>query len=290
MRIFAEVLPTSLGRAMYRINRNLRKYAPEWVTFTANKDEADFQILDVIGKGSIDFLYKKNYAVLQHCFLSSDDASKETWLPIFDNAKLVATYMNLPELIKSNSFNFLRMPWGVDAEIFQKKPIEKVFTVLTTGYVAETESINEVYDAVNYLKGTVVHVGKNFKFGDRFHSVENISEEKLVELYNKSYYVSGLRKMEGFELPILEGLLCGARGICYNCDHYRHWFSDLVDYIDEDDYAKIGLYSNSTRDQLAGLLSYPYRAVTNEEIEYAKKKFSWETIMTSFWKRLEESL
>lgn len=291
MLIYAEVLPSSLGRAMYRINKNMRKYAPEWVEFTDDKSKAEFQILDVIGKGSLEYLYKDNYAILEHCFLSSDDASKETWMPVFDKAKLVGTYMDLPRLIGSNSFNFHRMPWGADPEIFFRlDDAEKYYSILTTGHVAETESIKEVYDALESTSGNIVHVGHDFKLGNRFRHFENISDESLVSLYNKSYYVSGLRKMEGFELPILEGLLCGARGVCYNSEHYSYWYGDLVEYVEEDDYAKLGSYSERTKQQLEELFSKLYRPVTDGEIELIKTKFSWKSIMQTFWKELENAL
>lgn len=290
MIIYADILPPTLGRAMYRINKNMRRFAPEWVTFTEDRDKAELQILDIIGRGSLEYLYKDNYIILQHCFLSSDDSSRETWLPVFAKAKLVATYMNLPQLIGSNSFNFHRIPWGADSEIFYKTDTEKIHTILTTGYVASTESINEVYDALKSTLGNMVHIGSDFKLGHNYKHFENISDESLTSLYNKSYYVSGLRKMEGFELPILEGLLCGTRGICYNKEHYSHWFGDLVEYVEEDDYATLGIYSNNTKEQLEKIFSSPYRSVTNEEIEFIKNKFSWKTIFDGFWKEVEHAL
>jgi len=290
MRIFAEVLPSSMGKAMYRINENLRKYAPSWVEFTKDKDNADFQILDIIGTGSFEYLYKDRYALLQHCFLTSESSSKDVWLPIFGKASLVATYMDLPRLLGDNSFNFYRMPWGADPEVFHKTQVNKFYSVLTTGHVSETESVNELYDSLRKTNGSIIHVGHNYKLGDRFHHKENISDASLTDLYNKSYYVSGLRKIEGFELPVVEGLLCGARGICYNSDHYSYWYKDFVEYIQEDDYSKIGSYSSFTERQLEELFSRPYRKVTDDEIERAKNIFSWEKIFTAYWKKLEESL
>lgn len=256
MLVYAEVLPSTLGRAMYRINKNMRKYAPSWVTFTDDRANCDLQILDVIGKGSLEFIYNKdNYVFIQHCFNSSDDSSKETWMPYFSKAKLVTGFIDLPRLVNDNSFNYFRNPWGVDPDIFFKTDTEKVNTVMTTGYVASTESISEVYDAVRSISGDIIHVGGDLKLGTGYKHFENISDKSLVSLYNKSYFISGLRKMEGFELPILEGLLCGTRGITYRSEHYTHWFGDLVEYVEEDDYALIGMYSEKTKQQVNQSLS-----------------------------------
>lgn len=290
MKVYAEVLPTSLGRVMYRINKALKQYAPDWVAFTEDWSEADLQILDVIGRGSLEFIKCNNYILMQHCFLSSDDSSKETWLPHFNKAKLVTSYMNLPSLVGDNSFNFHRQPIGVDPNMFFRTEQEKVNLILTTGYVAATESINEVYEAVRASSGDMIHVGGDFKLGAGYTHFENISDESLNSLYNKSYFVSGLRKMEGFEAPILEGLLCGARGICYNKEHYSYWFGDLVEYVEEDDFAMLGVYSDNTRDQLKNIFQSEYRPVTDEEIQLVKDKFSWEVIMKEFWSRLENAL
>jgi glycosyltransferase involved in cell wall biosynthesis len=294
MKVFAEVLPTSLGRAMYRLNKNIKKYAPPHVVFVDNPKSADIQILDVIGKGSLEFLQCKRYVFYQHCYLSSDDASIENWSPLFRDAVMVATYMDLPRVMGyrdgEHNFNFYRTAYGADPEAFYKTSDAKVFTAITIGYVASTESIGEVYDAVKAAGGKQIHVGKNLGLGYNCKTVEGISDSELTKLYNQSLYVSGLRKMEGFEIPIIEGLLCGSRGICYNKDHYSHWFEDLVEYIEEDNYAEIGLYSDKTREQLVELFTKPYREVTDSEIEHVKEKFSWETITKAFWKRLEESL
>jgi hypothetical protein len=290
MLVYAEVLPTSLGRVMYRINKALKQYAPEWVKFTSNKDEADLQILDVIGKGSLEFLYVDNYVLMQHCFLSSDDSSRDFWLPHISKAKMMTSYMNLPSLVGDNSFNFHRMPIGVDPNTFFRTDAEKVNLVLTTGYVASTESIAEVYDAVRSVSSDMIHVGGNLNLGIGSRHYENISDESLNSLYNKSYYVSGLRKMEGFEAPIIEGLLCGTRGICYNKEHYSYWFGDLVEYVEEDDYAMIGLYSEKTKEQVESIFKSEYRPVTDKEIQLVKDKFSWEVIMKDFWKELENAL
>lgn len=290
LKVYAEVLPTTLGRAMYRINGAIKRYAPSWATFTKERGEADLQILDVIGKGSLDFLYCEKVIILQHCYLTAEADSKNLWNTLFEKSKLVVSYMDLPRLAGTNDFNFYRMPWGIDPVTFNGFPSpKKDIDILSTGYVASTESIQEAYDAVRKVGGSILNIGANFNFGLGFYSLENISEELLRRLYERSKYVIGLRKMEGFELPILEGLACGTRGICYNADHYSHWFGNLVEYVEEDPASLHGApYSAEVTDAIYKILMAPYRPVTEIERVYVKHRFSWENIMKGFWERVEE--
>jgi glycosyltransferase involved in cell wall biosynthesis len=292
MKIYAEVLPTTLGRVVYRINKNLKQFAPPWAEFTKDPTQADVQILDVIGKGSLEFIKNDNLIMFQHCYLTTETSDPAFWYPIFSSAKLVASYIDIPKLLGRDDFNFLRTPWGVDPNsFFSLGPVHKHFDVLSTGYVSSTESIQEAYNAVVRLGGHMVNIGHNFKFGRGFSHAENISDAELRKLYERSRYVIGLRKMEGYELPILEGLLCGTRGICYNSDHYTHWFGDLVEYIEEDPLSLCGVeYSKVVEDQIYNIISEPYREVTKEEKELVINKFSWENIYKRIWKELEKIL
>jgi len=282
MKVFAEVLPTTLGRAMYRINLNLRRFAPPDVEFVSNPSIADIQILDSIGKGSLKYLYCPRYILLQYCLLSADDPSPDLWLPVFRDAVFVASYLNLPVILQHNDFNFLRIPLGADPSIFINYKQTRRFPILTTGYVADMETIDKIYLAVQKLNSTIVHVGGDLHLGKHLHRVENISDKDLVHLYNSVHYVSGLRKVEGFELPILEGLLCGARGICYAKEHYQYWFGNLVEYVEED--------SPTLVDDLYKILSSHPRPITDEEISRVKSIFNWETIFTTFWNKVKESM
>jgi glycosyltransferase involved in cell wall biosynthesis len=277
------VLPTTLGRAMYRINAGLKKYAPEWVHFINDPESADVQIQDCIGAGSLPFIRNKNHILLQECLMT--EIAPPDWLPYFKEAKLVVSYLNIPKIIGSSDFNFLRNPCGVDPEIWFKIPeATKHITFMTTGYVAETESIKEIYSAVNKVGGRVAHVGKDFKYGINFHHSENLSDEAMRYLYNSSYYISGLRRAEGFELSVLEGLLCGARGVSFNAEHYSYWFEDLVEYIEEKD-------SQSVTEQIQDLLiNKLYRPVSDSEISFVKNKFSWETVSRNFWSGVKNAI
>src|SRR5688572_2109297 len=131
MKVYAEVLPPTLGRAMYRINAQLRLHAPARVVFTSHADEADLQILDVIGAGSMDYLRRPKYVMLQHTFLS---AAPDFWRPHFAGAELVMSYHDLPALMGWSDFAFYRAPWGVDPTAFVDERLSRDRAALTTGY------------------------------------------------------------------------------------------------------------------------------------------------------------
>lgn len=281
MKVFAEVLPRNLGLVMYRINKEMKKAAPTGTVFVTNPDEADIQILDIIGLGSLEFLYKKdNYVLLQHCYLTAERQDAAFWVPLFNKAKLVATYMNLQALTGSIDFNFLRMPWGVDGRIF--KPIHNIkkFEIMATGHIADTECIDSAYEACRAVEGKLIHVGANFGWDPRYYvNASNISDLEMSSCYSLSRYTIGMRRGEGFELPILEGLASGSRGITLDTPQYRHWFGDLVEYVPEKNPEEI-------TESLIKILTGTYRPVTEEERQFVVSEFSWKNIFSKFWERV----
>src|SRR5207253_7002977 len=105
-----------------------------------------------------------------------------------------------------------------------------------------------------------------------------LSDIQLATLYAQCHYVSGLRRIEGFELPAAEGLLCGARPILFDRDHYRNWYGSLAEYITESD--RPGVVA-----QLVDLFGRQVRTVTADERNEAVRRFHWPTILNGFWER-----
>jgi glycosyltransferase involved in cell wall biosynthesis len=282
MKVYLEVEPASLGRAMYRINKAMKEFAPQSIQFTTSPEDADLQVIHSTDNNVINLIKNNNFVLLQYC-IYTEAPPTETWPYFFNKSKLVISYVDLPTLTGDNNFNFYRTPFGVDPKIFYKTDIVKTFTFLSSGYVPWYEAIKEVYDAVTEAKGFMAHLGYNFNYGRGFYHFENLSEDDLRKLYNESFFVSGLRRIEGFEFPVIEGTLCGARGVCFNEEYYTHWYEDFVEYVNsgEPEYVV---------KQLVDLINKPYRAVTDKEIEYVKDKFSWETIVKNIWKKIEESI
>lgn len=290
MKVFYEVLPSDLGKVMYRINKYIRESAPSWAEFTTDKDNNDLQILDVIGVGSFNYLYnKKRHILLQHCLASADTPDIGYWAEKWRSAIFIASYLDLP---RYPDCHYLRIPWGVDSKVFYRENQPKTYEVMTTGYIASTERVTEIAEAVYQRGKKMVHIGggqardelKKYLDNRTVEMFEGISDDTMRGFYSRSRYVAGMREVEGFELPILEGTLCGARGIVLDLPIYRYWYGDLVEYIQD-----INLPYDVK--QIYDLLDPErYRPVTYQEEHLVKMRFSWEKIAKEFWKTVEELL
>ena len=89
--------------------------------------------------------------------------------------------------------------------------------------------------------------------------------------------MSGLRRIEGFELPAAEGLLCGARPIMFDRPHYRDWFNKWAIFIPEGNREEV-------LQSLIDVFQQEYRPVTLEEIAEARQLFDWQSIINGFWR------
>jgi hypothetical protein len=285
MRVHMEVQPPSLGLALHRLQRELRRHAPPTITFVETVHDADLQIVQVIGMGSLAYVQHERYVLIQLCFLTTEQPASGTreafWRPLFARAQLVASYYDLPSLVGVDDFPFHRMPLGVDGAVFYDRlGAPRPACVLTTGYETGGEAIRECRDAAARVNQPMIHVGAGFEFfGDGCLVVEGISDDRMAELYSQARYVSGLRRGEGFELPVLEGLACGARPICFDTPGYRHWFDRHAVFVPESD-------SDTLTDALTALLHTPPRPVTVEERDQALGFFCWKRISERFWSRV----
>lgn len=279
MRVYAAVLPPTLGRAMYRINAELRRQAPSDVEFVANAAEADLQVLDVIGHGSFDYLKLPSHVLLQHCYLTTETQDPQYWLTRFHRARLIMSYHDLPALTGAHDFAFYRAPWGVDGTVFRNLGLPRTVAVLTTGHDHNGEAILECFSAARRLSLPVVHLGRNFGSANGVHCVEGVSDEELAVHYSRARYVSGLRRGEGFELPVLEGLACGARPICFDTPGYRHWFHEHAVFVPE-------LAHDELIEALVEILARNPDPVTPEERAAVLERFNWHTIFGEFWSLL----
>ena len=87
-----------------------------------------------------------------------------------------------------------------------------------------------MYDALGYIS----HVGANMRYGPGYVHYENVPDETMAWLYSSSKLSVGLRRIEGFELPIIEGAACGAVPVAFDLECYRHWFNDIAIFIDHE--------------------------------------------------------
>ena len=274
MKVHCEVEPGWMGRVMYRFVEAIKRFAPESVFFVQRAEEADLQILQVIGLGSLPFLKCKDYVVFQHCFLTSETRA---WLGIWEKARLVASCYDLPSMLPGN-YRFHRMPMGVDSAKWSEVTEQKRYLCMATGYDPAQEAIREMFDTCYSLGGTLVHVNRNFNWGKGYVNYDNISDEKMQELYSKSQFVSALRHTEGFELPAVEGLLCGARPVMFDLPCYRYWFNDVALFVEE----KHGV---ALVQDLVRVLSSP-KPVEENERNWARRKFDWSVIIPELWRTI----
>jgi D-inositol-3-phosphate glycosyltransferase len=298
MKVFVKA-PAGLSRAMSRVESALIEYAPtpvpnepEGVYLVKSREEADLVVLHVIGEEAITQAAKlkaagKKYAIIQYCIRTTQKPNTGDWLETWKNAECVWSYYDLPALIEEDghtdwALNFYLAPLGVDTESFRHwASVPKKFTIFTSGYVAESECVREAAEAAKAVGGKVYHLGPRLASASDTHvtAALDIDDDTLAQMYSRSKYVAGLRRGEGFELPAAEGLLCGARPICFDRPHYRKWFGEFAIFIQEGSPEQV-------RSQLVEVFSGTYAPVTSEEIARAAMRFNWPAIIGGFWQKV----
>lgn len=281
--------------AINRVRNALKAYAPEHVVFDDNHKEFDVDLLVMMvngrnGRTKRRIAYAKTYnasiAIMQISLISTRNPRVEDWMPIWDEAKLIWSYYDLPEIARKQgveptfSDKFYRSPLGADSKVFKPSGAGKVYLAIavTKGYLAE--STREILTAVRHLGAKAVYVGQHIdRLGDYVDQFENITDEELADLYSKSYYVCALRRREGQDLPAAEGLLCGARPIVFDRPDQADWSSSFITIPE--------ISEERIINDLVRIFRRKYNHVTESEIEHAKESFSWKTFAEGFWSRLQ---
>ena len=288
--------PIVQSRSIGRVAEALAKYAPSSVGIVTNERDADLVVLHVIGRR--DRMLSKaqtvtragqRYAVVQYVLKSTQKPRALDWHNLWAFAACVWSYLDLPAALAedwdevSGGFGipFYHAPLGVEADVFTfagEHEMGLMPFVMTTGQSWLTESVREVAIAAQRVGAYVVHLGPNIGHG--LTCVTDIPDRALMAFYRRCDFVSGLRRIEGFELPAAEGLLCGARPIMFNLPCYRSWYDGgLAEFIEETD-------RDGVIDQLEVLFRRGARPVTAEERAIAVKRFHWPTIIRGFWDRV----
>lgn len=307
MKAFVEVVPKDLSYGIHRVAEALRAAAPAFdVEIVTDPSTADLLVQHVIGWGSLagwEPLLKGNQprrVLMQYCLRTTEDPSPARWFAEWSkpDVAFVASYYDLdayvfrpksltgaapgvPELLlQGKQFQFYYAPLGADPSIFKPDPIKRaLFQCATSGYVADTESVGEVAKAAAAVGGRVFHLGPNLDLGPHVLHVRGISDRLLAELYSGCRYVSGLRRVEGFELPAVEGLLCGARPIMFDTPDYRRWFDGFATFVPE-------CSPDELTDRLKSLFSAPQTPTPRAVLKEARARFSWSAFADGFWRRL----
>ena len=275
----------SLG--IKRVANALAAFKPDWATLVATEEEADLQIVHMVGNGQRQHWLepKRDYAVVQYCLRTTELPNTKDWLSVWAGAKVVWSYYDLiAKMREDQSFdpriNVYHAPLGVNGNVFKPAALtRKNFAIGTSGRVPETEAVREAYAACQAVGKSMLHLGPNFELGPDVVYVDNVSDAVLASFWAQCNYVAGLRAIEGFELPVLEGLMCGARPIIYDAPHYTHWFGEFSEIIPEGT-------SEEVTESLRAILSGRTRPVTAAERSQVAQTFDWKKIAEGYWEAI----
>lgn len=266
MKIYYRVSKPYQSNALRRIEEGIQQTLPPGFVLVPNQEEADLCICPVVSIHDAQGM-PENSIIFQLCYETAG-GSRTNWEEIWSQSLMVVSYLKLP------IDWYLRMPLGYDPALFntQGRPQISKYDIVVTGYVDEQEG-GEVISRLTKHFNRVMHIGKNLALRTLgyFHA-ENISDNQLAEIYRQSKFVAGMRMVEGFELPIIEGAACGAKPITLDMECYLYWFEDIAffadpEHLDED----LGVLSN---------LVYNDRFIQNVQA------FTWDKVMTEFWSKI----
>lgn len=289
LKVYVDPVPRTLSQAMHRTAAALRHYAPAGVRIVPSLGHApDLQVLHSIGPHVEANLQAPQYAVIQYCFRSARyDENRDHFRDVWKRARAVWSYYDLREEMPEGAA-FYHAPLGVDGRTFRGNGRDPRYVgVVSSGYVngACAEAIEEVAEAALRAGLSVFHLGpaaiENMAPREErsWRAGCNLSDDDLAGVYGHARWVSGLRHVEGFELPVLEGLACGARPVVFDRPDMRQWYEGVAEFVPE-----------SSGPELVGELERVFRSqprpVTAEERREVLRRFDWEALAQNFWRML----
>lgn len=282
IRAFVDPNPGALvSPAMYRVAEALRRFSPKEIRVVdaQSGEECDLHVLHVIGPYPMTYIRSKDYVVIQYCYKT---AGEFDWRSLWSNSKLIWSYYDLPV---PEGTRYFHGPLGVDGSVFNVNGVaHRDIGVVTSGYVASPgEAIEEVADAALESGLSVFHLGPADVVGMArrkeltWTNGQSLTDVDLSRKYQRARWVSGLRRVEGFELPVLEGAACGARPIVFDRDEMRTWFRDFAVLVPE-------LEPWELTRALEDVFRYEPSVVSPEEREKILCRFAWRRVAEDFWK------
>lgn len=261
------------SRALTRVEKAFETYAPD-ITLPI------IQVVGRLDQLKVQVASLPNYGVMQYVLRSTLRPHTRDWIDLWRRARVVWSYLDLQKLCYEDGivpdFNFYHAPLGCEsAAFFPIANSDKHFRVLTTGRSWLTESVRECVLAATSLGAQAVHIGTSAQRGN-LTIVNGIDDTNLNFLYNQSSYVSGLRRIEGFELPAVEALFTGTCPILFDQSHYRKWYGDLACFIPEGGRTEVE----------ASLTALFSKEPPSVNIELARARFNWPTLLQGFKDRL----
>lgn len=279
-----------------RIAQAMTATVPGWARVTQDPVQADVQVLQVVSLDARRSIKAPRYAVIQ---LAQQDEHRHgtrkkivvpenfnPWEAVWSRALAIWSTVDIGKHLDGRSAAHLyHAPLGVDLGVFKPSGVARDIGVITSGHSNFEEAIEEAAQAAHRSGLTVVHLGPYEVTGmatqvPGWSAINSISDNELAALYSRALWVSGLRYTEGFELPVLEGLACGARPICFDTPSNRDDFWDHAVYVPH------GREDQLVR-HLSAVLARPPQPVTPEELQQVADRYDWELLATGFWQALE---
>ena len=282
--------------AVDRITQAIKDHTPDSIEFVEDKNKADLIFLYVNGriehlKKEVEQIKKqgKKYLIVQLAIRSTKNPNTNDWIKIWQEAGLVWTYYDLFKLCREDNikpnFNFYHSPLGLDqtfidySKNLDLNKLKKEYAIVSSGLGYLTESARECILASEEVNKKIYHVGPKITERQSVISSMGAKDWELCINYSKSEYVSGLRRLEGFELPVIEGLVCGARPIVFDRPDNHKWFEKYAIFIPETNREKI-------KDDLVRIFKGELKRPTREEIDMAISDFNWQKIITGLWQKI----
>lgn len=300
MRVWLDA-PPGLSRAMTRVARALAAHLPPGVTVAPTRADADLVLLhsigfpDTVSAAQSVLMEGRKYALAQYCLRTTQQPHAEGWQPVWAKAEVVWSYYDLMAACEADGVqmdprvNFYMAPLGLDPA-FAQAPLEqgtRPIDVMTSGYVSTgQEAIWEFAAAAERTGKTVKHLGPHAVQGmprrpRGWSAMLGVSDEELAAFYGRTKWVSGLRYCEGFEMPVIEGLACGARPVVFDRPDMRQWYDGHAVFVPE-------VPSEQLIDLLAAVLDTDPAPVDAVELAAVRRRFDWAEIAGGFWQALAE--
>lgn len=255
---------------LWRVRKQMNATAPDWVSFTKNEHEADAHVIFGIGASGIVPLVEQMPTILLQLCYKTTEMPANWWGKIWDKCMLVGSYYDLD----LDAPNFVRFPMGYDPKVFYRDAgIPRRYDAIVFGEMDGPEEIKSVCRAFD----VVAHIGSDMGLGPGYISYNNIPDERLRSIYAQSRYCIGMRHVEGFEMPVIEGAACGCTPIVLDLPCYRDWFERLPALFVTPDH--------DIEEQLRNINELDLGIVPPIENVRA---FEQDTAWAPFWAKLEE--
>lgn len=245
------------SRAMVRVANAIKRYAPPHVVFVSRPEEADVQVLHVIDWDDSFLSWPRPYIAIQYCLRTTSQYEPKKWAEFWGKSVLTWSYYDLSDYLnylpRESSERIIAAPklfcapLGAD-DAFRQRAKDLLrntgadgygsprYLIVTSGYVSGpgAEAIKEVWAAAERTGWSGVHIGPSSVVGagsppSGWTCVEGCSDGELADYYSRAFFVSGLRRGEGFELPAVEGLLCGAYPLLFDQPSQKVWYGGDLD-------------------------------------------------------------